>query len=106
MIKEVDFNKDLTEEEERWIVDHLDEFKPAPEWVGKSLREAAKNPPIIERSNKTNHESMDLSFVQKNDLTKLKNEAHKQGITCQTLIANIIHKYLESILVDANEAKS
>lgn len=40
---EFDPEKIVLDEEEQWIEDHLDEFAPAPEWVGKALREAAHN---------------------------------------------------------------
>ena len=33
----------LLDEQEQWIEDHLEEFAPAPEWVGKSLHQAACN---------------------------------------------------------------
>jgi predicted DNA binding CopG/RHH family protein len=104
MIKDVDFNKDLTEEEEQWIVDHMDEFEPAPEWVGKSLREAAKNPPIIVKSEKPNKKVITLRLIDK-DLKALKAKATEEGLPYQTMITSIIHKYLNGILVDINEAR-
>ena len=33
---ELDPEKIVLDEEEQWIEDHLEEFVPAPEWVGKS----------------------------------------------------------------------
>ncbi len=36
-------NDGLLDAEEQWIEDHLDEFVPAPEWVGVKLQAAACN---------------------------------------------------------------
>ena len=104
MIKEVDFDKDLTEEEEQFIVDNMDTFPKAPEWVGQSLREAASKPPIIEYSNKPNKKVITLRLIDK-DIKALKDKALEEGLPYQTMITSIIHKYLTGILVDINEAR-
>ena len=104
MINEVDFNKDLTEEDEQFIIDNMDSFPKAPEWVGKSLREAASKPPIIERSSKPNKKVITLRLIEK-DIKALKDKASEEGLPYQTMITSIIHKYLTGALVDINEAR-
>ena len=104
MIKEVDFNKEFTEEEEQYILDNLSSFPEAPEWVGESLKEAAHNPPKIEYSNKPNKKVITLRLIDK-DIKALKDKALQEGIPYQTMITSIIHKYLTGSLVDINEAR-
>ena len=104
MIKEVDFNKELTEKEEQYILDNMESFPLAPEWVGESLREAAKNPPIIEYNDKPNKKVITLRLID-NDIKALKDKALQEGLPYQTMITSIIHKYLTGTLVDINEAK-
>ena len=103
-MKEIDYDNIELDEEEQWIEDHLEEFEPAPEWVGKSLREAAKNPPIIVKSEKPNKKVITLRLIDK-DLKALKAKATEEGLPYQTMITSIIHKYLNGILVDINEAR-
>ena len=103
-MKKIDYDNIELDEEEQWIEDHLDEFEPAPEWVGKSLKEAAKNPPIIVKSEKPNKKVITLRLIDK-DLKALKAKANEEGLPYQTMITSIIHKYLNGILVDINEAR-
>lgn len=43
--------------------------------------------------------------LDENDIECLREEAEKQGMPYQTLISSILHKYLNSTLVDIGEAK-
>ena len=103
-MKEIDYDNIVLDEEEQWIEDHLEEFEPAPEWVGKSLREAASKPPIIEYSSKPNKKVITLRLIEK-DIKALKAKASEEGLPYQTMITSIIHKYLTGALVDINEAR-
>ncbi len=94
------FDNLVLDEEEQWIEDHLEEFKPAPKWVGESLREAARNT-MKEIENK----KMITMRLENNDISRLKEEAKNQGLPYQSLIGSILHKYLNGTLVDINEAK-
>lgn len=94
------FDNLVLDEEEQWIEDHLEEFKPAPKWVGESLREAARNT-MKEIENK----KMVTMRLENNDITRLKEEAKNQGLPYQSLIGSILHKYLNGTLVDINEVK-
>ncbi len=42
---------------------HLDEFVTAPEWVGKSLRKAAQNPPVVHYSDRQSKKPVTLREV-------------------------------------------
>ena len=103
-MKEIFYNNIVLDEEEQWIEDHLEEFEPAPEWVGKSLREAASKPPIIEYSSKPNKKVITLRLIER-DIKALKAKASEEGLPYQTMITSIIHKYLTGALVDINEAR-
>lgn len=94
------FDNLVLDKEEQWIEDHLEEFKPAPKWVGDSLREAAKNT-MKEIENK----KMVTMRLEGGDIARLKDEAKKQGLPYQSLIGSILHKYLNGTLVDISEAK-
>lgn len=96
------FDNLVLDEEEQWIEDHLEEFKPAPEWVGKSLREAAKNPPLVHKSTDKKPYTMRLDV---GDVITLKDIALKNGIPYQTLISSVLHRYANGTLVDISEAK-
>lgn len=69
------------DEEEQWIEDHLEEYVPAPEWVGKSLRKAAKNTMKEIKKKKTITINLDNSV-----LSYFKNLAEETGIAYQNLI--------------------
>lgn len=69
------------DEEEQWIEDHLEEYIPAPEWVGKSLRKAAKNTMKEIKKKKTITINLDNSV-----LSYFKNLAEETGIAYQNLI--------------------
>lgn len=69
------------DEEEQWIEDHLEEYVPAPEWVEKSLRKAAKNTMKEIKKKKTITINLDNSV-----LSYFKNLAEETGIAYQNLI--------------------
>lgn len=69
------------DEEEQWIENHLEEYVPAPEWVGKSLRKAAKNTIKELKKKKTITINLDNSV-----LSYFKNLAEETGIAYQNLI--------------------
>lgn len=104
MKKEIDFNKDLTEDEEQYLLDNIDSFPQAPEWVSKSLRKAANSTPIIEYSDRGKKKPVTLRLSE-NDIKALKSAAIKNGLAYQSLITSILHKYVNGLLVDMDEAK-
>ena len=78
---EFDPEKIVLDEEEQWIEDHLEEFVPAPEWVGKSLREAAHNTMEEIRAKKPVTINLDIGAV-----SYFKALADETGIAYQNLI--------------------
>lgn len=92
------------DEEEQWYEDHADEFVPAPEWVGKSLREAAKNPPVVHYSER--QVKKPLTFrLDVADIDRIKQLALEQGLQYQSLVGSILHRYAMGTLVDITEAR-
>lgn len=98
------FENSPLDEEEQWIEDHLDEFVAAPEWVGESLRKAAKNPPKIHYSGKEVKKLISLR-LDSTDIDKLKTIAVEQGLNYQSLIGSVLHRYVTGALVDIAEAR-
>lgn len=98
------FENSPLDEEEQWIEDHLDEFVAAPEWVGESLRKAAKNPPKIHYSGKEVKKPVSLR-LDSTDIDKLKTIAVEQGLNYQSLIGSVLHRYVTGTLVDIAEAR-
>ena len=98
------FENSSLDEEEQWIEDHLDEFVAAPEWVGESLRKAAKNPPKIHYSGKEVKKPVSLR-LDSTDIDKLKTIAVEQGLNYQSLIGSVLHRYVTGTLVDIAEAR-
>lgn len=80
MTEEQFWNSPL-DEEEQWYEDHFDEFVPAPAWVGKSLRKAAKNTMKELNKKKTVTINLDNSV-----LSYFKQLAVETGIAYQNLI--------------------
>lgn len=104
-MKDFDPESIVLDEEEQWIEDHLEEFVPAPEWVGKTLREAAHNTlEELRAKEKANKTSVTLR-LSGGDLTDLKRLAEAQGMGYQTLISSVLHRYANGTLVDVGEAK-
>ena len=98
------FENSPLDKEEQWIEDHLDEFVAAPEWVGESLRKAAKNPPKIHYSGKEVKKPVSLR-LDSTDIDKLKTIAVEQGLNYQSLIGSVLHRYVTGTLVDIAEAR-
>ena len=98
------FENSPLDEEEQWIEDHLEEFVAAPEWVGESLRKAAKNPPKIHYSGKEVKKPVSLR-LDSTDIDKLKTIAVEQGLNYQSLIGSVLHRYVTGTLVDIAEAR-
>lgn len=98
------FENSPLDEEEEWIEDHLDEFVAAPEWVGESLRKAAKNTPKIHYSGKEVKKPVSLR-LDSTDIDKLKTIAVEQGLNYQSLIGSVLHRYVTGTLVDIAEAR-
>lgn len=98
------FENSPLDEEEQWIEDHLDEFVADPEWVGESLRKAAKNPPKIHYSGKEVKKPVSLR-LDSTDIDKLKTIAVEQGLNYQSLIGSVLHRYVTGTLVDIAEAR-
>ena len=98
------FENSPLDEEEQWIEDHVNEFVAAPEWVGESLRKAAKNPPKIHYSGKEVKKPVSLR-LDSTDIDKLKTIAVEQGLNYQSLIGSVLHRYVTGTLVDIAEAR-
>lgn len=98
------FENSPLDEEEQWIEDHRNEFVAAPEWVGESLRKAAKNPPKIHYSGKEVKKPVSLR-LDSTDIDKLKTIAVEQGLNYQSLIGSVLHRYVTGALVDIAEAR-
>lgn len=102
-IQEEAFWNSPLDEEEQQIEDRREEFQPAPEWVGKSLREAAKNPPVIHRSKKP--KKAVTIRIDEDDINLLKSKALEQGLQYQSLVCSVLHRYASDALVDVEEVK-
>ena len=81
-------------EEEKEIENNLENYQTASEQkkerVGRIIDEAKKNKAISLRINNY-------------DLEKLKEKADKEGVPYQTLITNILHKYITDQLYDKEQ---
>jgi len=81
-------------EEEKEIENNLENYQTASEQkkehVGRIIDEAKKNKAISLRINNY-------------DLEKLKDKADKEGVPYQTLITNILHKYITDQLYDKEQ---
>ena len=93
------------DKEEQWIEDNLEDFVPAEKWVGDSLREAAKNPPLVHKTEEKPNKKMFTLRLDQGDLSKLKVLAEEQGLQYQSLLGSIIHRYVNGTLIDITEAK-
>jgi len=83
----------LTEEEKK-IEDELDNYKPV---TGKKREKIEK---IIANAKKNKAISLRMTNF---DLEKIKEKAEEEGIPYQTLITNILHKYITNQLFDKEE---
>lgn len=93
------------DKEEQWIEDNLENFVPAEKWVGESLREAAKKPPLVHTTEEKPNKKMFTLRLDQGDLSKLKTLAEEQGLPYQSLLGSVIHRYVNGTLVDITEAK-
>lgn len=91
------------DDEEQWIEDHIEEFQPAPEWIGKSLKEAAKNPPAVHYPKKV--KKAVTIRIDEDDINLLKSKAVEQGLQYQSLVCSVLHRYASDALVDVAEVK-
>lgn len=101
--QEESFWNSVLDEEEEWIENHREQFQPAPEAVGKNLREAARRQPVIHNSKKA--KKAVTIRIDEDDINLLKAKAVEQGLQYQTLVCSILHRYASDNLVDINEAK-
>jgi len=87
-------NKYKLKEEEKKIEDELDNYKPV---TGKKRERIEK---IIANAKKNKAISLRMTNF---DLEKIKEKAEEEGIPYQTLITNILHKYITNQLFDKEE---
>ena len=87
-------NKYKLKEEEKKIEDELDNYKPV---TGKKRERIEK---IIANAKKNKAISLRITNF---DLEKIKEKAEEEGIPYQTLITNILHKYITNQLFDKEE---
>jgi len=87
-------NKYKLTEEEKKIEDELDNYKPV---TGKKREKIEK---IIANAKKNKAISLRMTNF---DLEKIKEKAEEEGIPYQTLITNILHKYITNQLFDKEE---
>jgi len=80
------FDAPFLDEEERMIVEALDEFEPDPhlnerktEWQ-QALWNTVRRKPVTLR-------------LQEQDIRRIKSMAYRKGIPYQTLISSIVHEY-------------
>ena len=87
-------NKYTLTEEEKKIEDELDNYKPV---TGKKREKIEK---IIANAKKNKAISLRMTNF---DLERIKKKAEEEGIPYQTLITNILHKYITNQLFDKEE---
>ncbi|KQC12377.1 MAG: hypothetical protein APR63_11140 [Desulfuromonas sp. SDB] len=87
-------NKYKLTEEEKIIEEELDNYKAV---TGKKREKIEK---IIENAKKNKAISLRMTNF---DLKKIKEKAKDEGIPYQTLITNILHKYITNQLFDKEE---
>jgi predicted DNA binding CopG/RHH family protein len=81
-------------EEEKTIEKELDSYVPLDNEERSDIEK------VVESSKKNKAISLRMSNF---DLEKLKEKAEKEGIPYQTLITNILHKYVTNQLYDREE---
>lgn len=101
--EEAFWNSPLDEEEQSYE-DNAENFVSAPEWVGKSLREAAKNPPTVHYSERQVKKPVTFR-MDVADMDRIKQMAMEQGLQYQSLVGSILHRYAMGTLVDITEAR-
>lgn len=84
---------ELTEEEKQ-IESELDQYKPVSADKKKKIEK------IIDQTKKNKAISLRINNY---DLEKIKEKAEKEGVPYQTLITNILHKYISDQLYDKDQ---
>lgn len=94
------------DKEEQWHEDHLDEFAPVDnlEEMKSKLIQAAKQPAKVLHLEKLQKKPVSLR-IDENDILLLKQNAKKQGLSYQTLIASVLHKFVHGEFIEVSEAK-
>ncbi len=80
--------------DEQRIEDHFDQF------ISVSKDERARIESIIEKTRKNMSISLRITHY---DLDKIKRKAEKNGLPYQTLITNVLHKYVNEEFYDKQE---
>ena len=91
----------VLDEEEQWYEDHAEEFVPGKPEDRVALMMAAKNT-MAEIENKT--ERMNIRMTRR-DIAALKARAEREGLPNQSLVASVLHKFMNGRLVDIEEAR-
>src|SRR6056297_890073 len=87
-------NKFELTEEEKQIENEMDQYKSVSEEKKKKIEK------IIDQTKKNKAISLRINNY---DLEKIKEKAEKEGVPYQTLITNILHKYISDQLYDKDQ---
>ena len=87
-------NKFELTEEEKQIENEMDQYKSVTEEKKKTIEK------IIDQTKKNKAISLRINNY---DLEKIKEKAEKEGVPYQTLITNILHKYISDQLYDKDQ---
>ena len=97
------FKKNMTDEEEKRL---LEEIENSDDWVPVSAKEKAKHVKAARAHVKSLKKEHQINIRMNGQLLfDLKNHAYNQGIPYQTLITNVLTRYLSRELVDINAVK-
>jgi len=87
-------NKFELTEEEKQIENEMDQYKSVSEEKKEKIEK------IIDQTKKNKAISLRINNY---DLEKIKEKAEKEGVPYQTLITNILHKYISDQLYDKDQ---
>ena len=87
-------NKFELTEEEKQIENEMDQYKSVSEEKKKKIEK------IIDQTKKNKAISLRINNY---DLEKIKEKAEREGVPYQTLITNILHKYISDQLYDKDQ---
>ena len=87
-------NKFELTEEEKQIENEMDQYKSVSEEKKEKIEK------IIDKTKKNKAISLRINNY---DLEKIKEKAEKEGVPYQTLITNILHKYISDQLYDKDQ---
>ena len=87
-------NKFELTEEEKQIENEMDQYKSVSEEKKEKIEK------IIDQSKKNKAISLRINNY---DLEKIKEKAEREGVPYQTLITNILHKYISDQLYDKDQ---